>query len=307
MAAQFQRDWQPSEPSRDLGLPGWLTGDRNTDAVYPPLPVFSRGIFTSESGGSWHYFDSHFGPESQQNPSASNTDVTDDRQGNARAANVSNIPQSLITAQQPSVARDEDYDSDMAGILSPSNEPTSSSKLSESSHRSALKAAWGGSKIPRQSPNPGRHTSRSKQKQISSHRSQNSPSSTSKSISHQLRGVKATPKVDVTNDADADALPKFRTAHNRVEKQYRIRLNTQFTHLLEAIPPRVAAMQFDGHVNNGGRRGRASKGDVLALAKRYIQTLEQDKRRLEREGIENKTSIGRLRAALVMSGGGDFV
>jgi hypothetical protein len=113
--------------------------------------------------------------------------------------------------------------------------------------------------------------------------------------------------MDITNDAEADVLPKFRTAHNMVEKQYRTRLNTQFTHLLEAIPPGVAAMQFDGHVNNGGRRGRASKGDVLALAKRYIQTLEQDKRRLEGEGIENKTTIGRLRVALVKSGGGDFV
>jgi hypothetical protein len=307
MAAQFQRDWQPSEPSQDLGLPGWLTDDRNTDALYPPLPVFSRGIFAPESGGSWHYFDSHFGPESQQNPSASNTTVTDDRQGDSHAVNVSDIPQSLITAQQPSVARDEDYDSDMAEISSPSNEPTSSPKMSESSHRSALKAAWGGSKIPRQSHNPGRHASRSKQKQLSSPRSQNLPSSTSKSISHQLRGIKASPKMDVTNDAEADALPKFRTAHNMVEKQYRTRLNTQFTHLMEAIPSGVAAMQFDGHVNNGGRRGRASKGDVLALAKRYIQTLEQDKRRLEGEGIENKTSIGRMRAALVKSGGGEFV
>jgi hypothetical protein len=160
MAAQFQRDWQPSEPSQDLGLPGWLTDDRNTDALYPPLPVFSRGIFPPESGGSWHYFDSHFGPESQQNPSASNTTVTDDRQGDSHAVNVSDIPQSLITAQQPSVARDEDYDSDMAEISSPSNEPTSSPKMSESSHRSAPKAAWGGSKIPRQSHNPGRHASR---------------------------------------------------------------------------------------------------------------------------------------------------
>ena len=271
------------------------------------MPVFSRGIFTPESGGSWHYFDSHFGPESQQNPSASNTAVTDDRQGNPRAANVSNIPQSLITTQQRSVARDEDYDSDMAEISSPSNEPTSSSKMTESSHRSALKAAWGDSKIPRQSPNPGRHTSRPKQKQISSPRSQNLPLSTSKSISHQLRGVNLSPKMDATNDAEADALPKFRTAHNMVEKQYRAGSNKQFTHLLEAIPLGVVAMQFDGHVDNGGRRGRASKGDVLALAKRYIQTLEQDKRRLEGEGIENKTSIGRMRAALVKSGGGDFV
>lgn len=113
--------------------------------------------------------------------------------------------------------------------------------------------------------------------------------------------------MDATNDAEADALPKFRTAHNMVEKQYRAGSNKQFTHLLEAIPLGVVAMQFDGHVDNGGRRGRASKGDVLALAKRYIQTLEQDKRRLEGEGIENKTSIGRMRAALVKSGGGDFV
>lgn len=93
-------------------------------------------------------------------------------------------------------------------------------------------------------------------------------------------------------------LPPTRVTHNMIEKQYRTRLNIQFTNLLEAIPQEVIGTQFDDYDDVGGRKGKVSKGDVLALAKRYIQTLEQDKQSLERENKEHKQSISHLRAAL---------
>lgn len=92
-----------------------------------------------------------------------------------------------------------------------------------------------------------------------------------------------------------------------VEKQYRTRLNVQFTTLLEAIPQEAIGTQIDGYIDTGGHRGKISKGDVLALAKRYIQTLEKDKENLERENREQKLRTSRLRAAWTKIGGGPLV
>ena len=77
----------------------------------------------------------------------------------------------------------------------------------------------------------------------------------------------------------------------------------QFTSLLDAIPPEMLSTQFDGYVDTSARKGKVSKGEVLALAKRYIQSLEQDTKTLERENREHKQSISRLKAAWEKNGG----
>jgi hypothetical protein len=73
-----------------------------------------------------------------------------------------------------------------------------------------------------------------------------------------------------------------RASHNLVEKQYRTRLNRQFSALLSAIPNNVI----------GSPRKAVSKGAVLALAKRYIKALEKSKINLEGN---KEVLIGKIR------------
>ncbi|KAH6675936.1 hypothetical protein B0J14DRAFT_652765 [Halenospora varia] len=306
-AAQPQTDGLPPR-NLDLSFPDWLTGGRNADTPYAPLPFFSTGIFTPEDDDSLNYWDSHCKaePYSQPAPLASPTLAIDVTQGNPPTSNVSYIPLSLVTALPASTAQDEDDNSDMTNVTSPLNVPSSSSKTTESS-RIVPKAAWEGSNDSRQSPNPGRHSSRLKEQRGTRPRRKSFPSSAP--TGHQLRGVRTRPRKEADNDAEAEngRVPTPRVAHNMIEKQYRTRLNMQFTNLLEAIPPEAIGTQFDGYVDAGGQRGKVSKGDVLTLAKRYIQMLEQDKKSLEGENREYKKSISRLRAAWAKNGGWSLV
>jgi len=223
-------------------------------------------------------------------------------QGIVPAANISYPDLSLIAGPPISMAQDEESNSDMTDATSPSNEPSSSSKTSKSSRRGPRKAAWGVTRDPGQPSNTGRHSSRikDKEKQDKSRRRNSYPSN---STGPQLRGVRARPRMEAGNNTEAEGLPPSRLSHNIVEKQYRTRLNMQFTSLLDAIPPEMLSTQFDGYVDTSARKGKVSKGEVLALAKRYIQSLEQDTKTLERENREHKQSISRLKAAWEKNGG----
>ena len=110
---------------------------------------------------------------------------------------------------------------------------------------------------------------------------------------------------DADGEPEAEGHPGLRVSHNVVEKKYRTRLNMQFTSLLDSIPPEIT--QFDGYLDAGGRGGKVSKGDVLGLAKRCIQTLKQDKKSLEVENMEYKQIISCLKAGYAKSGGEHMV
>ncbi|KAH6874307.1 hypothetical protein B0T10DRAFT_587881 [Thelonectria olida] len=88
---------------------------------------------------------------------------------------------------------------------------------------------------------------------------------------------------------------RARECHNKVEKQYRERLNQHFLHLLEALPADLQASctenpnaienrsagQYGG--SGGERNAKFSKGEVLDMARRYIRTLEQKTELLHKE------------------------
>jgi hypothetical protein len=66
-----------------------------------------------------------------------------------------------------------------------------------------------------------------------------------------------------------------------IEKQYRTRLNGQFSSLLDALPLDVVGTEIDSYADSSDCKRKVSKGEVLVLARKYIQSLEQAKRRLE--------------------------
>lgn len=78
-----------------------------------------------------------------------------------------------------------------------------------------------------------------------------------------------------------------RAVHNLSEKRYRNRLNQQFSRLLEAIPyHRVVAQVRGVYEDVEGVKKRVSKSDVLILAMEYIEALEMETEKLERNNSE---------------------
>jgi len=64
--------------------------------------------------------------------------------------------------------------------------------------------------------------------------------------------------------------PTPKTNHNAIEKQYRNRLNDKFEALLSVLPSHETERA-------GGSLGKVSKGDVLILAKDYIESLKKSR------------------------------
>lgn len=77
-----------------------------------------------------------------------------------------------------------------------------------------------------------------------------------------------------------------KTNHNAIEKQYRNRLNDKFEALLSVLPTQETE-------SRSGSFSKVSKGDVLILAKDYIEILEKSRddmledRRLLQEDIDS--------------------
>lgn len=96
-----------------------------------------------------------------------------------------------------------------------------------------------------------------------------------------------------------------RHSHNLVEKQYRNRLNSKFDRLLAALPvdQRIDSgktrKKGSSSVGDGGdadhdaaiEEQRMSKAEILDLATKRIQTLEQEKRELQEECNELMQSV----------------
>ena len=288
-------------PSLDLDHLSWVTDNDNAGAAYSPSPIFSAGIFTPDDEGSSTYFNPQFTSQSKISPSSKTAAAINLSKETLQAPNVACFPFPILPAPPASIMEMEDDNCDPAGEIAPPYKPSISSKIRGESPQKNTKGAWGKPKNFQQSRKPDRQTSRVKRGPEPSTRRQSFRSNSSSG--HQLRGIKNRPQIEPEKGAeeeeeDSGRLPPARVTHNMIEKQYRTRLNIQFTTLLEAIPQGVIGTQFDDYDDAGGRKGKVSKGDVLALAKRYIQTLEQDKQSLERENKEYKQSISLLRAAL---------
>lgn len=125
-----------------------------------------------------------------------------------------------------------------------------------------------------------------------------STASTTPSRQPKLRSASRTSKNSHAKPHDTPEERRTRASHNLVEKQYRNRLNAQFESLLNSLPEQLRA----GNTSNGGDESdgndqdrRVSKGEVLEMARRHIQTLEQERSELEREKNELQGSLKRLK------------
>jgi Helix-loop-helix DNA-binding domain len=95
-----------------------------------------------------------------------------------------------------------------------------------------------------------------------------------------------------------------KNSHNMVEKHYRIRLNGQFSTLLNALPPEVVGAEIEGYVRGDpGAEKKVSKAEVLILAKRHIETLERQYSSLDGDHEVLIGDMQRLKEAWVGIGG----
>jgi len=90
-----------------------------------------------------------------------------------------------------------------------------------------------------------------------------------------------------------------------VEKQYRNRLNGQFSTLLAALPPDLVGAEIEGYGRDdlGGCEKKVSKAEVLVLARRHIENLEQEKMGLQDKNNDLMRDMQRLKGAWVGLGG----
>lgn len=108
-----------------------------------------------------------------------------------------------------------------------------------------------------------------------SSRTSSSRSSTHQPVSGRRRRRRTGSEDGEGDDADADAAsPAARQTHNLVERNYRIRLNSGFQRLLEALPPSPEVMA--GGNGENGEAKVASKAKILELARQRIRAVESE-------------------------------
>ncbi|CAM1510336.1 Fc.00g006710.m01.CDS01 [Cosmosporella sp. VM-42] len=121
-----------------------------------------------------------------------------------------------------------------------------------------------------------------------------STGSTTSSRPSKLRSASRTSKNNVNKPTDTPEERRTRASHNLVEKQYRNRLNAQFESLLSALPEQIRSggdgEESEGPVDFGDRR--VSKGEVLEMARKHIESLERERDQLEKE---KNALLGNLR------------
>jgi hypothetical protein len=124
---------------------------------------------------------------------------------------------------------------------------------------------------------------------------------------HQLRSTRTGHKISYSEPEDDPRIEttNSRISHNMVEKQYRNRLNGQFSTLLEALPLDLVGAEVEGYSKNdsGGTEKKVSKAEVLLLARRHIENLEREKRGLEGRNRVLVEDIQNWKGAWVGRGG----
>jgi hypothetical protein len=93
------------------------------------------------------------------------------------------------------------------------------------------------------------------------------------------------------HDVVAEEIPVTRIAHNVVEREYRTRLNSRFSSLLESIPEDVLRSTVNSVRKSDGTQRKVSKSGVMVLARRAIEVLEK---KIEVIEHENKTLRGTM-------------
>ncbi|KAI8648546.1 BHLH domain-containing protein [Fusarium keratoplasticum] len=125
--------------------------------------------------------------------------------------------------------------------------------------------------------------------------------STASSRQAKLRSASRTSKNSQSRPNDTPKERRTRASHNLVEKHYRNRLNAQFESLLSALPEQLPAGDngngdTDESEGNDADR-RVSKGEVLEMARKHIQLLEQERAQLEHENLELHGNLRRLKGS----------
>ncbi|PNP54783.1 hypothetical protein FNYG_15613 [Fusarium nygamai] len=128
-----------------------------------------------------------------------------------------------------------------------------------------------------------------------------SAASTASSRQAKLRSASQTSKNSHSRPNDTPKERRTRASHNLVEKQYRNRLNAQFESLLSVLPEQLRAGNngngdTDESEGNDADR-RVSKGEVLEMARKHIQLLEQERAELERKNLELHGNLRRLKGS----------
>ena len=181
----------------------------------------------------------------------------------------------------------------------------------ERSPQSSLKPAWQTANEPASrrhshgGPRSGRNSSHVKEKEgLNSQPKRASMSASSKG--HQLRSTRMGHRINYSERetmSSAEPARTSKTSHNMVEKQYRTRLNGQFSTLLEALPVELVSTEVEGYIKDNSSQKKVSKSDVLILAKRHIQILEREKTMLEDKNGQLAENMQRLKGAWVDMGG----
>ena len=326
--------YQPTYECNDTTSPG---GGRSSPVLDPPVwpvdselndeytnsPPSSPGIYSSQDVVSPKYFDRSFSDALQSSfmtiPSTETFRASPSSylqpdwnpnwtQGNIQPASFYE-PLSLI--HDPLTQRNPDENSLTEDPLySPSSSLTFTG---ENSPPVTIKKGWGTTKKSTSrrhshagGSRSGRHSSRVKEKDQSPPSKRSSVSCSSKG--HQLRSTRTGHKISCSEqegDPKIETTNNSRTSHNKVEKQYRNRLNGQFSTLLEALPLDLLGAEVEGYSKNdsGGTEKKVSKAEVLLLARRHIENLEREKRGLEGRNGVLVENMQNLKGAWVCMGG----
>jgi hypothetical protein len=196
---------------------------------------------------------------------------------------------SLPELRRPS--RDEDAASPASYVYTTTAEPS-------------LKSSLGTSKEQCQDSVTTASTSRSTRSKTAAKKVRSRKTSTGPST-QQIRSIRSGRKASSSSKDDPvynDGSQASRNNHNLVEKQYRNRLNSQFETLLSTLPPDVVAAEA-GRTSTYGGEKRVSKGEVLILAKNYIETLEKTRDELENSNSMLRQNVQQLKMDLVQRNG----
>ncbi|KAE9379619.1 hypothetical protein N431DRAFT_478580 [Stipitochalara longipes BDJ] len=297
--------------------------DANTNS-----PLSSPSIHTPQDIGSQDYFNEPFFQALQQNSmiipsteiltysSSWSPQIVPQPEWNPSftQGNLQPIPSyiSLSLIHDPLARENEGENNPAKGSeYSPSSFLASSNDEIDS--KRAVKPAWRTTKEVSSrchsrsgSCSSGQHSSRSKEKEAPNLPSGRSSTSGS-SKGHKLRSTRTGHKIHYSEKEEAsrrEPAKSLKTSHNMVEKQYRTRLNGQFSTLLEALPADLVGPEIEGYGKDNfrGTEKKLSKTDVLVLAKRRIDSLEREKRSLEGRNGELMEDMQRLKGAWVDAG-----
>jgi hypothetical protein len=120
------------------------------------------------------------------------------------------------------------------------------------------------------------------------------PSPRWSTTTRQMRRKKLEQTTIIFPQSPPSSAPK--TNHNAIEKQYRNRLNDKFEALLSVLPEQETE-------SGRGSLAKVSKGDVLILAKDYIESLEKSRDELQEDHRLLQHDVKDMKEAWLQSGG----